>query len=228
MNQFGKEEKFFVSCFVERCDVLLRPSLGKIFSLHTFIAGEKPLRKQQEKRLATSDPIIAERLRLISDKVDDEVFYKKQIRKLQREAGCITETFESNFRVISEWLWLVESDKARARVRRSYNEKRKIIDAAFAEKEEVRRKFFLTKVEEENKYFEIIKKNNQCEESKRKIAEAIIIASGSSVRSKVDSKTWPGTLRPSDSQICFICNGFGKTSSGRNCAKCSGRGFIRT
>lgn len=121
MDSLKAEEKYFVSCFIEKCNDVLCPKIGKVISLYTYLDETNESRKQQEKQVQLDDPFIADRLRVISDHVDDEKCYKRET-SLLREAGYWSNSrFQENFRTISEWLWLLESDRYR---KKSYEKKR--------------------------------------------------------------------------------------------------------
>jgi len=108
MDSLKAEEKYFVSCFIEECNEVLCPKIGKVISLYTYLDETNESRRQQEKQVQLDDPFIADRLRMISDHVDDEKCYKRETSLLRDAGYWSNKSFQENFRAISEWLWLLE------------------------------------------------------------------------------------------------------------------------
>jgi DNA-directed RNA polymerase subunit RPC12/RpoP len=118
MKRLTSKEKYFISCFVEKCNHLLQPSLGKTVSLYTFLDGTNESYAEQIKQIEIYDSFLAQILFDISNMVDDEIFYKRKMKELQKNGFSESAHFINTIRQVSEWLWLIESDEMRKRVRK--------------------------------------------------------------------------------------------------------------
>ncbi len=125
MKRLTKEEKYFISCFIENCNQLLRPSLGKTISLYTFLDGTSESEEEQRRQIEHHDPFLAKVLFDISENVDGERFYNTKIKELQKRGYSESPHFIKKIRQVSEWLWLVESDEVREHVREDFSLKNK-------------------------------------------------------------------------------------------------------
>ncbi len=99
---------------------MLRPFLGKTVSLYTFLDGTNESYAEQIKQIELYDSFLARILFDISNMVDDERFYKRKMKELQRNGFSESAHFTNAIRQVSEWLWLIESDEIRKRVRKDY------------------------------------------------------------------------------------------------------------
>jgi hypothetical protein len=120
MRRLTKKEKYFVSCFVEKCNDLIKPNLGKTISLYTFLDGTSEDLEEQSQQIRHHDPLLSKILFDISNRVDDETFFNKKLKELQRRGFSNSWNFIYTFRSVCEWLWLVESDKVRTRVQKDF------------------------------------------------------------------------------------------------------------
>lgn len=123
MNRLTSEEKYFISCFIENCNQLLLPSLGKTISLYTFLDGTSESKEDQNRQIEFDDPFLSQVLFDISYMVDDERFYKRKMKELKKRGYSESPHFMKAIRVVSEWLWLVESDEVRKHVRKDFSSK---------------------------------------------------------------------------------------------------------
>lgn len=228
MDSLKAEEKYFVSCFIEKCNDVLCPKIGKVISLYTYLDETNESRKQQQKQVQLDDPFIADRLRVISDHVDDEKCYKRET-SLLREAGYWSNSrFQENFRTISEWLWLLESDRYRKKVIREKTTNLQAQESERLAREKLRDKFLAEKNRTDLQRLREIRRQNNSPESQENYKNAMVrLAMNGFRKSHKPISTPPGDLKPLGSTVCFICNGYGITSIGRSCSKCLGRGFLR-
>jgi hypothetical protein len=123
MKRLTNKEKYFISCFVEKVNHLLQPSVGKTISLYTFLDGTNESYAEQIKQIELYDSFLGRTLYAISKWVDDEKFYKKKIKELQKNGFSESAHFLKTIRQVSEWLWLIESDEMRERVRKDFRSK---------------------------------------------------------------------------------------------------------
>jgi len=214
MKKFTSKEKYFISCFVENCNNLLLPSLGKTISLYTFLDGTRESQEEQSKQIKFHDPFLAQTLFDISNMVDDEKFYKKQLKELQRRGYSESPHFMKTFRHVSEWLWLVESDAVRRRVINNFERKESKIKQ-------------MGKMKDLENYQSSLR-DNQSSVGKKLIAEKLLLAAHVLTKHRPkNSAIPPGINRPIGTIACFVCNGFGSITPGRACSKCMGRGFLK-
>ena len=214
MKRLTSKEKYFISCFVEKCNHLLQPSLDTTISLYTFLDGTNESYERQIRQMELHDPLLAQILFDISNMVDDEKFYKKKLKELQKLGYSDSLYFLNAIRRVSEWLWLIESDDVRRRVRNYFSKK-------FEKNKRV-------KEIKRQECYESIRRENQSASGKKIIAEKLVYATN--VLSKQKPKNAaipPGINRPTGTIVCFACNGFGSITLGRSCSKCMGRGFLR-
>ncbi len=228
MDSLKAEEKYFFSCFIEKCNEVLCPKIGKVISLYTYLDETNESRKQQEKQVQLDDPFIADRLRMISDHVDDEKCYKRETSLLRDAGYWSNKSFQENFRAISEWLWLLESDRYRKKVIREKTAKLQAQESERLALEKLRDEFLAEQKRNELQRLREIRRQNNSPESKENYKNAMVrLAMNGFRKSQKPISTPPGNLKPLGSTECFICNGHGITSIGRSCSKCLGRGFLR-
>lgn len=228
MDSLKAEEKYFVSCFIEKCNEVLCPKIGKVISLYTYLDETNESRRQQEKQVQLDDPFIADRLRVISDHVDDEKCYKRETSLLRDAGYWSNSSFQENFRTISEWLWLLESDRYRKKVIREKKTNLQALESERLAREKLRDKFLAEKNRTDLQRLREIRRQNNSPESQENYKNAMVrLAMNGFSKSHKPISTPPGDLKPLGSTVCFICNGHGITSIGRSCSKCSGRGFLR-
>lgn len=222
-----KIEKHFISCFVERCNVELKPSIEKTISLYTFLDGTHETRRQQEKQIYTNDPFIADRLRIISDCVDDEKVYKKEVQQLVDEGYWTSPTFRANFRAISEWLWLVDSDRVRRRVLLEFEELEKQREAIRLEQDRIRKAVKEEREKIEAAQLKRIREQNKSPEAQELYRQAMVrLATNSFAKPEKIQRQTPAYYKPEGATECYMCQGKGETAIGRVCSKCLGRGFL--
>lgn len=164
MNKLNAKEKYFVSCFVEKCNHLLHPTIGKTISLYTFLDGTYETHEEQRQQIKLQDTLLSKILFDISNRVDDERFYKRKLKQLKDKGFSTSSHFLSAIRTVSEWLWLVESDKIRSRVRNDFKSKYENIQRN-------KNSFVWPRSADKNEYFKNNKKITTVPSEKEKIPD---------------------------------------------------------
>ena len=215
MKRLTNKEKYFISCFVEKRNRQLQPSLGKTISLYTFLDGTNESHEQQIIQIKLRDPLLSQILFDISYRVDDERFYKRKIKELQKHDYSESPYFINTFRLVSEWLWLIESDDVRMCVIKDYEKT-------------VETNKQIEKIKE-LEHIASIRRENQSTTGKKIIAEKLLFAASAINKQKLKNTAIPPSdYRPSGSVVCFVCSGLGTITAERSCSKCMGRGFLRS
>ncbi len=215
MKRLTNKEKYFISCFVEKRNRQLQPSLGKTISLYTFLDGTNESYEQQIIQIKLRGPLLSQILFDISYRVDDERFYKRKMKELQKHDYSESPYFINTFRLVSEWLWLIESDDVRICVNKDYEKT-------------VETNKQIEKIKE-LEHIASIRRENQSTTGKKIIAEKLLFAASAINKQKLKNTAIPPSdYMPSGSVVCFVCNGLGTITSERSCSKCMGRGFLRS